>query len=75
MYYQYDTYTNDAIIRIPDGGLPEIMNKSELCWRHLNSFEEPYLRAIYLGQGCWEYLETIDEEKAKQILREWGYTG
>lgn len=36
--------------------------------------DELYCRAIYLGQGCWERLRSIDEAEALEILREWGYT-
>ena len=27
---------------------------------------------IYIGQGCWERLEAITEEKGQKILEEWG---
>lgn len=53
----------------------KIMYRSELRWRPLSEEQDnSYLRAIYLGQGCWDRLDCISEEEAQQVLQEWGYS-
>ena len=61
------------MIRIPrDDRLPMIFYRSEMCWRDFEPQDELFDRAIYLGQGCWERLHTIEEKEALQILEAWG---
>ena len=71
MYYEYDA-ENEVLIRIPDDDLPKIFYRCEGCWRSFGSSDDLYMRAIYIGQGCWERLEAITEEKGRKILEEWG---
>ncbi len=75
--YWYDYFDKDVLIRYIGEG-PEILHKGDECWSHLTPRpdykDELYCRAIYLGQGCWECLRSIDEAEALEILREWGYT-
>ena len=69
--YEYDAKAQ-VLIRIPPNGSPKIASRKEPHWGSLGSEYESYARAIYLGQGCWERLDTISEEKAQEILKEWG---
>ena len=71
-YYEYDQECQ-VLIKIPDEGIPVIMYRRELRWRDFEAQDELYERAIYLGQGCWERLQSISEEEALEILDEWGY--
>ena len=70
--YEYDSEM-EAMVRTSQEGSPLIIRKSEPRWKALDGLDEPYSRAIYLGQGCWERLDTIDEDKAAQIVSEWGH--
>lgn len=73
-----DRFEFDAVlqvmIRCPFEGSPKIMEKSALVWRDLGPDDESYARAIWLGQGCWERLDTLTEEEARRILAQWGYS-
>ncbi|MBQ3755873.1 MAG: hypothetical protein II873_01995 [Oscillospiraceae bacterium] len=71
-YYEYD-WECEVLIRIPREGLPKIFYRQEMQWRDFDAADELYDRAIYLGQGCWERLRSIEEEEALQILKDWGY--
>ena len=73
IHYEYDA-SCEVLIKIPAEGLPKIMRKNNLCWNDLCEQDEQYARAIYLGQGCWERLDTISTEQAQQILKNWGYS-
>ena len=68
--YEYDA-KGQALIRCAPGEPMLIIDKSNVVWRELSPEDEPYARAIYLGQGCWERLVTINEETAKYILGRW----
>lgn len=72
--YEYDA-DGRVLIRLMSDELPQIIRKDELIWRRLGSDvkDEPYHRAIYIGQGCWEKLRSIDEKEANGILFKWGY--
>ena len=79
IYYEYDFRTKNVLIRKLDkDSPPEILHKGDEKWEilapRLDYKDESYCRAIYLGQGCWEDLERITEEKAEEILKQWGYT-
>ena len=69
--YEYDAQMQ-VLVRIPPKGLPTVASRREPHWGDLGPEYESYARAIYLGQGCWERLETISEERAQEILKEWG---
>ena len=69
--YEYDA-KGEVLIKFTRP--PKIIKRDNLVWKYLGSEDEQYRRAIYLGQGCWECLDTISEEKALGILKEWGYT-
>ena len=71
-HYEYDA-ERQVMIKIPSVGRPKIMRQCWLGWRDLGPMDESYARAICLGQGCWERLDTITEEEAQQILASWGY--
>lgn len=67
--YEYDSEYGVLIkCSVP----PKIIRKKTLVWKDLGSEDEQYARAIYLGQGCWDRLDTITEEEAHCILKEWG---
>ena len=70
-YYEYDE-EREVLIKIQSGELPKILRRSEGRWRDLKYTEDSYIRAIYIGQGCWERLETITLEEGQRILKEWG---
>lgn len=70
-YYEYDKEMQ-VLIRVSSEGAPQILYRDEGVWRDFNSSDDGYMRAIYIGQGCWERLETITEETGKSILEEWG---
>ena len=72
--YEYDA-EGRVLIRLMSDELPQIIRKDKLVWRRLGSDvkDEQYHRAIYIGQGCWEKLKSIDEKEANKILCEWGY--
>ncbi|WP_029232226.1 hypothetical protein [Butyrivibrio sp. VCB2006] len=78
MRYEYDFRYKDVLIRKRGNGLtPEILHKGDTKWSELiprpDYKDESYARAVYLGQGCWENLETISDEEAEDILKSWGY--
>lgn len=58
-------------------GCPQILHKGDKYWSALRPRpdykDEEYYRAVWLGQGCWAELCSIDEAEALEILREWGY--
>ena len=61
-----------VLIQLRQGAAPRIISKENPSWRPLGEEDEPYRRAIYLGEGCWERLETGDAAAAVQILQAWG---
>ncbi len=69
--YKYDA-TCGVLIKISYLSV-KIIKKNNLVWKKLGPEDEMYARAIYLGQGCWERLDNITEEKALDILAQWGY--
>jgi len=71
--YQYD-YRWGVLIKCPPKGSPKIMDYGNPVWRDFGPDDEPYERAIYLGQGCWEDLDPVTEEEAREILTRWGYS-
>ena len=71
--FEYDA-ERQVLIKCSSEELPKIIDKNNLIWRELGPQDESYAKAIYLGQGCWERLDTITEEKAQRILTEWGYS-
>ena len=70
-YYEYDE-EREVLIKIQSEELPKILRRSEGRWRDFKYTEDSYIRAIYIGQGCWERLETITLEEGQRILNEWG---
>ena len=70
-YYEYDEEF-DVLIRMPEKGSPKIIKKRDPQWKYLDSSNDMYARAIYIGQGCWERLVKISEEEGLRILQEWG---
>ena len=70
--YEYDA-AGQVLIKCSSGELPKIITKDNPVWRNFGPEDDSYARAIFLGQGCWERLETISEEDAQRILKEWGY--
>lgn len=78
VWYEYDIVDKDVLIRCVDNEhYHEILHKGDKQWRALiprpDDKDELYCRAIWLGEGCWECLDPISEEKAERILKEWGY--
>ncbi len=78
MPYSFDRVSKSVLIReLSEEGWPEILHKGDKCWSPLRPRpdfkDEDYCRAVYLGQGCWEDLQSIDETEALKILHEWGY--
>lgn len=71
--YEYDA-TCEVLIMIPSDSRPKIMRRNSLQWNDFGERDEQYAKAIFLGQGCWERLDTISEEQAQQILVKWGYS-
>lgn len=69
--YEYDS-ERSVLIRNSRDELPMILRKTDPVWRRLGPRDEPYMRAIYLGQGNWERLDSITEEQAQMILEAWG---
>ena len=71
MYYQYDSQYKNAA----QGRFPEILHKGDKQWSILapkpNDPDNMYTRAIYLGGGCGERLDDIDEDMTENILKEW----
>jgi len=70
--FEFDA-ERQVLIKCPSEGLPKIIEKNSLIWRDLGSRDASYARAIFLGQGCWERLVTVEEAEAQRILTEWGY--
>ena len=78
VWYQFDSVHKDVLIRcLGKEYAPEILHKGDKEWGMLaprpNDEDELYTRAVWLGEGCWEWLDTITEEEAIQILHAWGY--
>lgn len=71
--YEYDA-ERSVLLKIEQGKAPRIISRDEPQWRALSEADEPYRRAVFLGEGCWERLETVSEETAAGILQEWGCT-
>jgi hypothetical protein len=76
--YQYDYSTKNVLIRrLDDKSFTEILHKGDSQWTILAPREdykdEDYCRAVFLGQGCWEDLKVVSEDKAHQIIKDWGY--
>ncbi len=70
--YEYDQ-EREVLVRHDKNGLPMLMRKSDLVWESvLDSKNDMYGRAIFLGQGCWDRLNDISSEEAEKILAEWG---
>lgn len=70
--FEFDAQ-RQVLIKCSSADSPKIIEKNYLVWRDLGPQDEQYARAIYLGQGCWERLDTVDEEEARRILTNWGY--
>ena len=60
--YEYDAECQ-VLIKLSSGDLPKIIKKDNLIWRNFGAEDDRYARAIFLGQGCWERLDTITEEE------------
>ena len=73
VHFEYDA-ERQVLIRCSSDGLPQIIERSNLVWRNFGPQDEPYARAIFLGQGCWERLDSVKEEEAYRILERWGYS-
>ena len=78
MTYEYDSCRKNVLIRIQgDDCFPEILHKGDEQWSLLlayyNNPDDLYVRAVLFGEGCWEDLDFISEEKAEEILKSWGY--
>ena len=73
VHYEFDV-ERQVLIRYSSQEMPKIIEKSNLVWRGLGPEHEQYARAIFLGQGCWERLDSITEEQAQWILTQWGYS-
>ena len=73
IHFEYDA-EREVLIKCTSDDCPKIIRKSNLVWQYLGPNDESYARAIYLGQGCWERLDTISEDEASHILTEWGYS-
>lgn len=71
--YEYDSECQ-VLIKLSSGDLPKIIKKDNLIWHDLGAEDDQYARAIFLGQGCWESLDTITEEEAQSNLARWGYS-
>ena len=69
--YEYDE-TYEILVRCSFP--PKLIRKDHLVWEDLEPKYDSYARAIFMGQGCWERLDTITEAQALKILDEWGYT-
>lgn len=68
--YEYDA-VGQAIIRIAPEDTPRIIRERDHVWREFGPFDDSYRRAIYLGQGCWDRLETITKGQAEFIIGHW----
>lgn len=68
--YEYDA-ERQVLIKLSRMESPKIIEKNNLVWRNLGPQDETYARAIYLGQGCWDRLDTIGEDEARCILKQW----
>jgi len=70
--FEYDA-ERQVLIKCSSEDLPKIIDKNNLVWRNFGPQDDSYARAIFLGQGCWERLDTITEAEAQRILAQWGY--
>ena len=71
--YEFDA-EREVLIKCEPEDLPKIIRKSNLKWQYLGPEDEQYAKAIFLGQGCWERIDTITEDEAQRILTQWGYS-
>ena len=71
--FEYDE-ERQVLIKLSRKEAPKIIEKNNLVWRNFGPQDESYARAIFLGQGCWERLVTIEEDEARTILKQWGYS-
>ena len=73
MKYEYDSKF-EVLIRMGKECCPQVISKGDTKWVSLlgNSRFSSYERAIYLGEGCWERLNSISEEEARSVLENWG---
>ena len=70
--YHYDEGSG-VLIRYRTDHKLFVLEKRTLSWRPFDyEKDDSYGRAIFLGQGCWEDLEIIDEKEALKIIEEWG---
>lgn len=68
--FQYDKIHE---VLIKSGRRPMILHKTEGKWRPLDfNIDANYGRALFLGEGWWEYLDDISDEEAKKIANEYG---
>lgn len=71
--FEFDS-ERQVLIKCSSEDCPKIIEKDNLVWRDFGPQDESYARAIFLGQGCWERLDTISEENAHRVLMQWGYS-
>ena len=71
--YEFDAEMQ-VLIKYSSKDSPKIIEKNNLLWRDFGVQDESYARAIFLGQGCWERLDSITEDEAQAILTRWGYS-
>ena len=71
--YEFDA-ERQVLIKCSSEDSPKIIEKSNLHWRDFGAQDEAYARAIFLGQGCWERLDSITEDEVQTILTRWGYS-
>jgi len=69
--FEFDA-ERQVLIKCSSEDSPKIIKKANPVWQELGAEDEQYLRAIYLGQGCWERLNTITEDEAQRVLAQWG---
>ncbi len=69
VHFEYDK-TFEVLIIKNEAGVYKQIEKADF---RLNDLEDDgeYMRAIFLGQGCWERLQDISKEKAIEILKTW----
>ncbi len=77
MIYQYDVRKKDVLIRTDKDRKPEILHRGDEKWQLLmpkpEDPDDEYTRAVWLGGGCLEDLESLDDIDLEEILEEWGY--
>ena len=70
VFYELDRQ-QEVLIRYSTGEQPKIISKRNFIWRDFGPEDEMYARAIFLGEGCWENLETVSEAQANSVLSKW----